>query len=146
MASLRRVRKSFRKEVLRAVSTGDGTIETLINNVAGKHFGRDVGYEDLIKSFLGTEVSHALAYLRSEGLVESVGKKWIPAAELTAAESTVVSTRRWKRLRGELKSEVRFAHEHGLMDEATKAAELLAMTSVADSEHVDAEANNVQVA
>jgi len=36
MASMRRVRKNFRKEVLRTISTGDGNIETLIE-IAGKH-------------------------------------------------------------------------------------------------------------
>ena len=38
MASMRRVRKDFRKEVLRLVSTGDGDIETL-THLAGRFFG-----------------------------------------------------------------------------------------------------------
>lgn len=143
MASMRKVRKGFRKEILRSISTGDGNIETLVK-LAGKHFGHDVGYEALIKSFLGSEVSNALAYLRSEGLAESIGGTWKPSTDLSMDESAVVSTRRWKRLRGELKSEVRFAHEHGLMDEATKASELLAM--VATKEVVTEEAASVPVA
>ena len=130
MASIRRVRKGFRKDALRAVSAGDGNIEKLIE-IAGKHFGSDVGYEVLIKSFLGSEVSNALTYLRGEGLVESIGRKWLPASELTTEQSTTVSTRRWKRLRGELKEEVRFAHEHGMIDEATRASELLALVAIA---------------
>jgi hypothetical protein len=126
MASMRRVRKNFRKAVLRTISTGDGNIETLIE-IAGKHFGHDVGYEVLIKSFLRNEVSNSLSCLRTEGLAETVGRKWKPADDLTMEESAIVSTRRWKRLRGELKAEVEFSHFHGLIDEATKASELLAM-------------------
>lgn len=145
MASMRKVRKSFREEVLRAISSGDGNIETLIE-IAGSHFGRGVGYEVLIKSFLGSEVSNALSCLRNEGIIESIGKKWKPATDLSVAESAVVSTRRWKRLRGELKSEVRFAHEHGLIDEATKASALLAMVSIGDGERVDVETANAPTA
>ena len=140
MASLRRVRKSFRNDALRLVNAGDGNVEKLME-VAGKHFGNDVGYENLIKSFLRTEVGNALAYLRTEGIVESIGKKWLPASQLTPGESVVVSSRRWKRLRGELKSEVRFAHEHGLTDEAIKAADILARVSI--GEHAEAEATSV---
>ena len=145
MASIRRVRKGFRKEVLRSVSAGDGNIEKLME-IAGKYFGHDVGYEVLIKTFLGSEVSNALTYLRSDGLVESVGRKWLPATELTPEQSTVVSSRRWKRLRGELMSEVRFGHEHGLIEEATKASELLSMVASSSDEHADVDAANVPTA
>lgn len=124
MASLRRVRRDFRKDVLRLISTGDGNIETLVES-AGKHFGYDVGYEALIKSFLHSEVSNAVSYLRNESLIETVGKKWKPASELNDEDIDIISVRRLKRLRGELKSEVRLAHDHGRVEEAAKASKLL---------------------
>jgi len=128
MASMKRVRKSFREEALRLVNAGEGNFEKLIE-LAGQHFGRDVGYETLIKSFLGSEVNNSMAVLRTDGYVESVGKKWVPAATLSPDQQEVVSIRRWKRLRGELKSEEQFAHEHGMTDRAAQAGELLSQVS-----------------
>jgi len=128
MASLRRVRRDFRKEVLRLIGTGDGNIETLIK-LAGSHFGHDVGYEALIKSFLGSEVSNAVSFLRNEGLVETVGKQWKPTDDLRDEDVEIISTRRLKRLRGELKAEVRLAHEHGRTEEAILASRMLDLVS-----------------
>lgn len=128
MANIRRVRKDFRKEVLQKISTGDGNIETLIA-LAGRHFGNNVGYEVLIKTFLGTEVSNAVSYLRSEGAVETVGKKWKPVSELQSDDVDVISHRRFKRLRGELKAEIKLDHDHGRTDEAIIASKALDMIS-----------------
>ena len=74
MSSIRRVRRDFRKEVLQLISSGDGNIEKLVET-AGRFFGRDVGYEVLIKTFLHNEVSNAVSCLRSDGLIETIGKK-----------------------------------------------------------------------
>lgn len=124
MASMRRVRRDFRKEVLRLVSSGEGNFEKLIE-LAGSFFGRDVGYEVLIKSFLGSEVSNAVSYLRSEGAIETVGKKWKPASELQPEDVDIIQIRRLKRIRGELKEEIRLAHHFGRIDEATAASKML---------------------
>ena len=102
MASLRRVRKDFRKGVLQLISAGDGNFETLIE-LADKHFGRDVGYEVLIKCFLGSEVSNAVSCLRNDREIETVGKKWKPVGQLEKSDIEVISTRRKKRLRGEFR-------------------------------------------
>jgi hypothetical protein len=124
MASLRRVRKHFREEVLRSIRAGEGNFETLMR-CAGKHFGHDVGYETLIKTFLGTEVSNAVSVLRNEGHVETVGKKWKLADQLQMEDVQIISLRRLKRLRGELKQEIQLAHAHGLTEEAVAAARAL---------------------
>ena len=128
MASMRRVRKNFRKEVLRFIGSGDGNIETLMK-LADGFFGRDVGYETLIKAFLSSEVGHAVAYLRNEGLVETIGKKWKIASELSGDDVAVISTRRMKRIRGELKSGIKLAHDHGRVDDAVVAARMLEIIS-----------------
>lgn len=128
MASMRRVRKDFRKEVYRLISAGDGSIDKLVE-VAGRFFGRDVGYEVLIKTFLQSEVSNAVTCLRSEGHIETVGKRWKLTEELRPEDVDVISTRRWKRLRGELKSEARLAHDHGRISDATAAGQMLSLVS-----------------
>ena len=124
MASLRRVRKDFRKEVLQLISTGDGNIETLIS-LADKQFGRSVGYHELLKTFLGSEVSNAVSFLRTEGHIESIGKKWKPVGELAEDDVNVIELRRKKRIRGELKASIVLAHNHGRTEEAITAAKML---------------------
>ena len=128
MASMRRVRRNFRAEVLRLVSSGNGNMETL-TKLADGFFGRDVGYEVLIKTFLGSEVSNAVSFLRNEGHIETVGKQWKPAGELTDDDVTIISTRRLKRLRGELKSEIRMAHNFGKVEEAVLASRMLELVN-----------------
>lgn len=128
MASIRRVRKGFREEVRRLVSTGEGNFESLVE-LAGKYFGRDVGYEVLIKTFLGTEVGNAVSYLRNEGLIETVGKKWKLSSDLQLEDVEIISVRRLKRLRGELKAEVRLAHNFGRTEEAIAASKMLDIVS-----------------
>ncbi len=128
MASLRTVRKHFRKEALRLVSSGDGNVE-ILKRLAGSYFGHQVGYEVLITSFLQNEVSNAMSYMRSEGHVESVGKKWKPVADLNEGDIDILSIRRLKRLRGELKAEIRLCHEHGRTEAATSASDMLAIVS-----------------
>ena len=124
MPSMRKVRKDFRKEVLRQIRAGDGNIENLVET-AGQHFGIQVGYEVLIKSFLQSEVSNAVSQLRNEGHIETIGKKWKAADELQREDVSIISVRRLKRLRGELKSQIRLDHDHGLIDEAAEAQRLL---------------------
>ena len=137
MASMRKVRKSFRKEVLRLISSGDGNTENL-TQTAGGLFGNYVGYEMLIKTFLQSEVSNAVATLRNEGLVETVGKKWKLAGALESEDVDIIHIRRLKRLRGELKAEIRLAHEHGRTNDAINASDMLAIVS---SQLVDAESD-----
>ncbi len=128
MASLRSVRKRFRKESLRLVSSGDGNVE-ILKQLAGSYFGHQIGYEVLINSFLQNEVSNAMSYMRSEGEVESVGKKWKPVADLNEEDIDVLSSRRLRRLRGELTAEIRLCHEHGRTEAAISASEMLAIVS-----------------
>jgi len=140
MASIRRVRKSFRKQVLRFISSGDGNIEKL-SELAGSFFGNDVGYEVLIKTFLRAEISNAVSFLRNEGQIETIGKQWKPVSELQPADVEVISTRRKKRLRGELKAEIKLAHNHGLIDDAVLASQMLGLLSSSMVEQsVEAEA------
>jgi hypothetical protein len=124
MASVRRVRKNFRKEVLRLISSGDGNIQKLIES-AGRHFGHDVGYEVLIKTFLQNEVSNAVSTLRNEGHIETIGKKWKPITTLEPTDVEIISLRRLKRIRGELQAQVRLSHQHGRIDDACTAGRML---------------------
>jgi hypothetical protein len=123
---MRSVRRVLRHEVLASVSAGEGDLPTLIK-IAGRLLGRDVGYEVLIKTFLANEVSNALAHLRTEGHVESTGRVWKPMAALQGEDVDIVSTRRLKRLRGELKAQVRLAHDHGRVPEAIAADKMLSI-------------------
>lgn len=127
MAKLRRVRRDFRKEVHQLVNAGEGNFEKLME-LAELSF-RDAGYHELLKTFWANEVHNAVSYLRDEGQIESIGKKWKPAAELTSEDVDVISTRRKKRLRGELKAEVRLAHQHGRTEEAVLASKMLDLVS-----------------
>lgn len=131
MAKLRRVRRDFRKEVLQLVNAGEGNFETLME-LAERSF-RDAGYHELLRTFWTTEVHNAVSYLRDHGdpteRIESIGKKWKPASELTVDDVEVISTRRKKRLRGELKAEVRLAHGHGRTEEAVLASKMLDLIS-----------------
>jgi hypothetical protein len=123
---MRRVRKDFRKDVLKSISAGDGSIEKL-TLLAGEHFGHQVGYELLIRSFLGTEVSNAVSCLRAENRVESIGKQWKTSEELEPEDIDIISIRRLKRLRGELRSTIQIANQHGRFDEAVSAAKMLGL-------------------
>jgi hypothetical protein len=124
MASIRRVRRDFRKEVFQLISSGDGSIQKLVE-AAGRHFGHFVGYEVLIKTFLHSEVGNAVSCLRTEGQVETVGKQWKSIASLQSEDVEIISLRRLKRLRGELKAQVRLAHQHGRVEDAVAAARML---------------------
>jgi hypothetical protein len=97
--------------------------------MAGCLFGQRVGYETLIKTFLSTEVSNGLAQLRLEGEVESTGKCWKPIANLQPEDVEIISVRRLKRLRGELKAQEVLAHNHGRIDEAVAVARMLEVIS-----------------
>lgn len=124
MSSMRKVRKNFRAEVHRLISSGDGNIETLTRS-AGQHFGYEVGYEALIKSFLQTEVSNAVKVLRDLGHIETIGKKWKPVEELQPNDVETIAVRRLKRLRGELKAGISLAHQHGRTEEAVAESQML---------------------
>ena len=138
MASIRRVRKDFRQEVLRLISTGDGSIEMLVKN-AGQMFGHDVGYEVLIKTFLHNEVANAVSYLRNEGLVETIGKQWKTVDGLNQEDIEVIQVRRKKRIRGELKAGKRMAHERGDVDMAAMFGAALNFLNTQDAEVVQPE-------
>ena len=148
MASMRQVRKRFRKEVHRLISAGGGNTEMLMD-IAKVMFG-EVGYPKVLETFWRSELSNAVSHLRNEGLVETIGKKWKPVDELQPEDVDVISTRRFKRLRGELKAEVQLAHKHGRIDDATTAARMLDLVSqqlggdadVAQPEHQSQEATD----
>lgn len=128
MASLRHVRRNFRVEVLQLISSGDGNIKKLVES-AGAHFGHQVGYEVLIKTFLQNEVGNAVKVLRDEGRIESIGAQWKPIADLQSEDVEIISVRRLKRLRGELKAQVHLAHQHGRTVDAVAAARMLEIVS-----------------
>ena len=143
MASrMRSVRRRFREEVLRSISSGHGHTEELIQ-AAGRLFGRNVGYEVLIKTFLASEASNATSQLRIDGLVESVGKQWKPIGGLNPEDVDTILIRRKKRIRGMLKSQVRLAHQNGRIEEATEASEILAALGESDDSPVSAPAASV---
>jgi hypothetical protein len=130
MASIRRVRKGFRKEILRLINAGDGSIQSLLKT-AGSTFGHDVGFEVLIKTFLQNEVGNAVSYLRTEGLIETVGKQWKPVGCLEDEDIEVIDVRRQKRIRGEIQSGMKMAHERGDIDKAALyGAALLSLGAV----------------
>ena len=128
MASLRRVRKNFRTEVLRLIESGQGNWENLMS-LATEYFGKDVGFDVVLKAYYQVEVSNAVSHLRNEGRIETVGKQWKQVADLDDSDVTVILTRRFKRIRGELKSQVRLAHEKQRVDEAIKASQALGVMS-----------------
>jgi len=128
MASIRRVRRDFRKEVLELICRGDGNTENLVE-IAGRHFGHDVGYEVLIKTFLHNEVSNAVTCLRTEGLIETIGKKWKPVEQLQSEDIDVISIRRLKRLRGELESGLKLATDYNRAKDAEVVGRMLELVS-----------------
>ena len=136
MASIRRVRRDFRNEVNQLISSGEGSTEKLVE-AAGRHFGYDVGYEVLIKTFLHNEVGNAVSSLRSEGLIETIGKQWKSTSELVPSDVAIISLRRLKRMRGELQAQVKLAHQHGLVEDAVAAGRMLEIVSNELSSRVD---------
>ena len=130
MAGIRNVRKHLRKEVLKCVATGHGDLKTL-TQVAREIVGNGVGVEKMLEGFYAGEVSKALAVLRSERRVESVGKDWKVTSDLDSTDVDTISLRRLKRLRGELTEEKRLAHEFGRTEEAVLAARMLDILSSA---------------
>jgi len=127
VAKLRRVRRGFREEVLQLVSAGEGNFEKLMQ-LAEASFA-DAGYHEVLRAFWAAEVSNAVSSLRTEGLIETIGKKWKPVSKLTGEDVDVISIRRKKRLRGELKAQKRLAHEHGRIDEAVAVGRMLDIVS-----------------
>jgi len=107
-----------------AIDRGEGSLSQLIQ-IADRLLGRDVGYELLIKTFCANEVSNGLAQLRNDGLIESTGKLWKLTSNLETEDVDIIHVRRLKRLRGELKSEIRLAHEHGRVEDAVNAGRML---------------------
>lgn len=145
MASLRRVRRAFRKDVHRLVSSGDGSIEKLVA-LARQHFGHDVGYEVLIKTFLHSEVGNAVNFLRQEGKVETVGRQWIAVEHLHDEHVDQIVARRKRRIYGELESLTSFANSHGRFDDSVASAK--ARSSLVESQekgdvHSESEAQDV---
>lgn len=129
MSSLRRVRKNFRKEVLRLVESGEGSWDSLIR-LADAYFGSNsIGYHAVVKAFLHGEVNNAVAKLRSEGFVETVGRHWKSTENLQDEDITQIQTRRLRRIRGELKSQIRLAKDRGRNDEAAIARAALGVMS-----------------
>jgi hypothetical protein len=110
------------------ISSGDGNIDKLIE-AAGGYFGHLVGYEVLIKTFLRSEVTNAVSTLRQEGCVETVGRHWKPVLALESDDVEQISMRRFKRLRGELKEEIRLDHAFGRHEEAAMAGKMLEVLS-----------------
>jgi len=125
---MRHVRRQLRKELLQAIKEEQGDLATLMQ-IADRLLGRAVGYEVLIKTFLSNEIANGLKQLRVDGEVESTGRLWKPFGDLKSEDVTKISTRRLKRLRGELKAEIRLAHDYGRVEEATVAARMLEIVS-----------------
>ena len=124
MASLRSVRKELRNEILKSVNEGEFRLPAF-TGIADHLMGRQVGYEQLIRTFLASEVNSALAYLRLDGKVESIGKLWKPVDSLESGDVDKISTRRKKRLRGELKAQERLSHQYGRIEDAIVAAKMI---------------------
>ena len=128
MASLRRVRKNFRKEILRLIESGQGNWENLMR-LATEYFGRDVGFDVVLKSYYQVEVGNAVSHLRSEGRIETVGKQWKPVEQLDDTDVTLIMNRRFKRIRGELQSQIRLAHDKQRVEEAIAASQAFGIMS-----------------
>lgn len=71
-------------------------------------------------------MSNAVSQLRNEGHIESIGKKWKSLDDLRSEDVDIIVNRRQKRIRGELKEQVRFNHAHGRTEDAITAAMALA--------------------
>src|SRR3990172_6954861 len=111
-STMRNVRRRLRQELLEAIRKGDGNLSNLIK-IAGCLLGQYVGYEILIKNLERSEVNLATSQLRVDGHVESIGKVWKAMEALESQDVDIVSIRRLKRMRGELKAQIRLAHDHG---------------------------------
>ncbi|NDF13304.1 MAG: hypothetical protein EB060_10890 [Proteobacteria bacterium] len=139
MASLRRVRKNFRKEVLQLIKAGEGNLKSLMQ-LADAHFGsNDCGYHAVLRAFHASEVNNAVSQLRLDGEIETVGKSWKSTEDLQSEDVDIITLRRMKRLRGEAKSLARFAHEHGRTEAAISASHVVSIVNVNDGEPAIAE-------
>ena len=127
-SAIRTVRRQFRKELLMELASGEKHLSELVE-IAGRLFGHEVGYETLIKAFLAGEVAKALSLLRLDGEAESVGKVWKKTESLTGDDVDILSLRRFKRVRGELKAEVALAHAYGRVEDAITASQMLAIVT-----------------
>jgi hypothetical protein len=139
MASLRRVRKNFRKEVLQLIKAGEGNLKSLMQ-LADAHFGsNDCGYHAVLRAFHAGEVNNAVSQLRLDGEIETVGKSWKSTEDLQSEDVDIITLRRMKRLRGEAKSLARFAHEHGRTEAAISASHVVSIVNVNEGEPAAAE-------
>jgi hypothetical protein len=139
MASLRRVRKNFRKEVLQLIKAGEGNLKNLML-LADAHFGsNDCGYHAVLRAFHAGEVNNAVSQLRLDGEVETVGRSWKSTDNLQSEDVDIITTRRMKRLRGEAKSLAKFAHEHGRTEAAISASHVVSIVNVNEGEVAAAE-------
>jgi len=139
MASLRRVRKNFRKEALRLIKAGEGNLKSLMQ-LADAHFGsNDCGYHAVLRAFHAGEVNNAVSQLRLEGEIETVGRSWKSTEDLQSEDVDIITLRRMKRLRGEAKSLARFAHEHGRTEAAISASHVVSIVNVNEGEPAAAE-------
>lgn len=139
MSSLRRVRKNFRKEVLRLIKSGEGNLKNLMS-LADAHFGsNDCGYHAVLKAFHAGEVNNAVSQLRLDGEIETVGRSWKSTENLESADVDIITLRRMKRLRGEAKSLAKFAHEHGRTEAAISASHVVSIVKVEEESTVDEE-------
>lgn len=127
-SSLRRVRRLLRQRLLALVQKGEGNLK-ILEREAARILGQDVGYEVVLRAFVCSEVANAMAQLRSQGEVQSVGKDWKDADSLSEEEVDIVQTRLLKRTNGSLKSSVKLSHAYGRTEDAVFASELLRQLS-----------------
>ena len=121
MASLRSVRKAFRRELRQLMASKGGYLlphEGVA--LARAMFGREVGVDDLMESYCANQFNAAMAYLRSDRVAESVGREWVAVSQLKPEQVDGVTLRRLKRIVGELRSQVALDHETGRTEEAVK--------------------------
>lgn len=132
MASLRRVRKNFRKEVHQLIKAGEGNLKNLMA-LADSHFGsNDCGYHAVLRAFHAGEVNNAVSQLRLDGEIETVGRSWKSTENLQSEDVDIITLRRMKRLRGEAKSLAKFAHDHGRTEAAISASHVVSIVKVDD--------------
>ena len=134
MASLRRVRKNFRKEVLQLIKAGEGNLKNLMA-LADAHFGsNDCGYHAVLRAFHAGEVNNAVSQLRSDGEIETVGRSWKSTENLQSEDVDIITLRRMKQLRGKAKSLAKFAHDHGRTEAAISASHVVSIVKVEEPE------------
>ena len=122
MASLRRVRRSFRKAMLQLIEAGEGTYDNMVK-LADEFYGsNDCGYKSVLTAFHQGEINNATSQLRTDGRIETIGKRWKAVEKLESSDVDVIIQRRVKRQRGEAKALVTFAHNHGRIEVATSAS------------------------